>query len=124
VLSPEQDLDSRKPVWDVMQMFWMDIDPADEIEIAAKVCAESKYTIEELQLIFLCEVKPAVAFNLYSGVAPEWAGFEIGWLTNRILKSHKFGKRLPWRIVNGYSYKWWGQLETAIIRLRVGSSTA
>jgi hypothetical protein len=30
-------------------MFWMDIDPSEEIEGVARVCASSKYSIAELE---------------------------------------------------------------------------
>lgn len=69
--SPAEDIESRKPIWDAMQMLWMDIDPADEIESTANVCAWSTYTIDELKAIFLNEVRPAVSFNLYLRPAPE-----------------------------------------------------
>jgi hypothetical protein len=101
-----------------MQMFWMDTDPAFEITPAAKTCASSKYSIEELKLIFMNEVRPAVQFNLYAGPVPEWTGFELEWLTQRILKKHRFGKSLPLRLLNPYSYGWWYKLENAITKER------
>lgn len=118
MLQPADDLDARAPVWDQMQMFWMDIDPAFEIEATARVCAESKYSIEELKQIFLNEVRPAVSFNLYSGPAPEWTGFELKWLSDRVLKTHRFGRRLPFKILHPYAYSWWTKLELAIEKQR------
>lgn len=118
VLPPDKDLEARLPVWDSMQMFWMDVDPLDEIHGAAKVCAASKYSIGELKAIFLNEVRPAVSFNLHSGPAPEWTGFKPEWLAQRILRVHKFNKRLPFRWLNPYAYAWWERLESAVQQVR------
>ena len=101
-----------------MQMFWMDIDPADEIEGTATVCAESSYSIDELKAIFLNEVRPAVSFNMYAGPAPEWTGFDLDWLVNKIIKVNRFGKSLPMPFFHKYAYGWWQKLEIAIIEKR------
>ena len=124
MLRPADDLEARAPIWDQMQMFWMDTDPAFEIEETARVCATSKYSIEELKQIFLNEVRPAVSFNLYSGLAPEWTGFELKWLSDRILKTHRHGRRLPFKILNSYAYSWWAKLEVAIEKERQRVSIA
>jgi hypothetical protein len=97
MLPPDQDEDDRRPIWDMLQMFWMDTDPSDWLRSSAEVCAHSKYSLSEIEAIFWNEVRPAVGFNLYSGVAPEWAGFEIGWLSKRILQKNRFGRRLPFK---------------------------
>jgi hypothetical protein len=75
-------------------MFWMDTDPEQELESAARICARSKYSIAEIEQIFWNEVRPAVRFNLQS-IAGEWTGFEIGWLSQRILETHRFGRKPP-----------------------------
>lgn len=124
MLPPDKDLESRLPIWDSMQMFWMDIDPMNEIPGAAKICAASKYSIEELQAIFLNEVRPAVSFNLYSGPAPEWTGFKLEWLSSRILRAHNFGKRPPFKWFNKYAFKWWVLLESAILQERQNGQSA
>lgn len=121
MLAPEDDLEARRPLWDLMQMFWMDTDLAREVAATAQACADSKYTVAELKRIFLNEVRPAVSFNLVSGPAPEWAGFESGWLVARILKVHRFHKRLPMKLLHPYAYKWWGELERDIMRRRAGT---
>jgi len=122
MLPPQEDLDARAPLWDVMQMFWMDTDPEYEVAVTAQTCAESKYSIAELKRIFLNEVRPAVSFNLYAGPAPEWTGFELEWLKDRILKAHRFHKPLPLRIFHRYAYNWWGKLEGEIIKRRTHTS--
>jgi len=93
--TPEPDLDDRRAIGDAMQMFWMDTDPAYELDFIAKVCSQSSYSLGELEAIFWNEVRSAVSFNLFCLPAPEWAGIEIGWLTERILRKHRFGGRLP-----------------------------
>jgi hypothetical protein len=115
---PDRDLEDRKVIWDVMQNFWMDTDPAMLLPQVVEVCAASKYSIDELELIYWNEVRPAVAFNLWMIPAPEWAGFEIGWLTERILKKHRFGKPLPWKWLHRDAEAWWSRLRAAIIARR------
>jgi hypothetical protein len=115
---PAEDIESRRPVWEVMQMFWMDTDPADILSDIAKVCVESPYTIEELERIFWNEVRPAVSFNLLDWPAPEWQGFDIDWLTTRILDVNRFGKKLPIRWLPSYSKNWWRRLSKAISELK------
>jgi hypothetical protein len=117
MLPPEQDLANRRPVWDVLQMFWMDTDPEEELENAARTCARSKYSLAEIEQIFWNEVRPAVRFNLRS-VAGEWRGFEIGWLSERILETHRFGHRLPFRFLHRQDNAWLKRLKFAIEQMR------
>jgi len=37
----QQDLKDRHPLWDELQMFWMDTDPAIFLKGAAQACARS-----------------------------------------------------------------------------------
>lgn len=111
---PSNDIEDRKPIWDAMQMFWMDTDPSLFLDSTAEVCSKSKYSIEELSLIYWNEVRPAVSFNMLLFPAPEWAGFEINWLIERILKKHKYGRRLPIFRLHPYSNSWWNKLKRKI----------
>jgi hypothetical protein len=115
---PDLDIDDRQAIWDFMQNFWMDTDPGILLPRVAEVCAASKYSLVELEAIYWNEVRPAVSFNLFMLPAPEWAGFEITWLTNRILKKHRFGKRLPIKWLDPYANNWWKKLAVAIISER------
>ncbi|MCB1559971.1 MAG: hypothetical protein KDI75_02530 [Xanthomonadales bacterium] len=115
---PALDLIDRSVIWDHMQMLWMDVDPAREVEGLARICARSKYSMSELEAIFWNEVRPAVSFNMTLLPAPEWTGFEIEWLKTRILEKHRFGARLPWKFLHPYSSMWWFQLRHAIQTLR------
>ncbi|HSX61884.1 MAG TPA: hypothetical protein VLF18_16965 [Tahibacter sp.] len=114
---PADDLDARSRIWDQMQYFWMDTDPACLLPQIARVCAESAYSIEELEAIFWNEVRPAVAFNLLSA-APEWRGFEIQSLQRRILAKHRYGRPLPWRRLHADARKDWESLRAAVAALR------
>ncbi|WP_446808191.1 DUF7079 family protein [Methylomonas sp. 2BW1-5-20] len=122
MLPPNQDITARQPIWDAMQMLWMDVDPDYEIPGIAKICAQSEYSLSELQAIFLNEVRPAVSFNLRYTVTPEWKGFNLDWLTGRILATHKFGKPLPSRWFHRHVYKSWKSLEIAIKLERTADS--
>jgi hypothetical protein len=115
---PADDLDDRSRLWDQLQYFWMDTDPAVLLPHVARVCAESKYTLDELEAIFWNEVRPAVAFNLRIPTAPEWAGFDLEWLTARVLATHRYGRPLPWRWLYREDRAWWDRLAEAIRRLR------
>jgi hypothetical protein len=66
MLPPEQDEEDRRPIWDTLQMFWMDTDPEDFLRSSAEICARSKYSISEIEAIYWNEVRPAVGANLYS----------------------------------------------------------
>ena len=117
MLPPDQDESDRRPIWDQLQMFWMDTDPEFFLKGAAEVCARSKYSLSEIEEIFWNEVRPAVKFNLLS-VAGEWRGFEIGWLSQRILQEHRFGRRLPIKLLHPDSKLWWLKLLAEIERVR------
>jgi len=103
-----------------MQMFWMDTDPDLVLPDAAVTCAASPYSLPELRAIYWNEVFPAVRFNMWWLPAPEWRGFELDWLAERILKRNRFGRRLPYGWLHRYSQAWWQRLETAIVEIREG----
>ena len=115
---PAEDMDDRARVWDSLQDFWMDTDPSILLPEIARVCAKSKYTLEELEAIFWNEVRPAVSFNMGMLRAPEWAGFEIEWLKKRVLLKSRFGKPLPWKWLHPYASRWWRRLESEIVQRR------
>ncbi len=117
MLPPDQDLADRRPIWDALQMFWMDTDPDLFLETAARVCARSKYSLHEIEAIFWNEVRPAVKFNLMS-IAGEWTGFDLEWLTQRILKVHRYGEVPPSPLPDRDAQSWWDRLRDAINSLR------
>lgn len=115
---PADDLDARAPVWDALQYFWMDTDPVPLLPSIARTCAASPYSIAELEAIYWNEVRPAVAANLRIPTAPEWAGFDLDWLTTRILQTHRYGRPLPWRWLRPHARGWWEALRVLIEALR------
>ncbi len=115
---PGEDIEERSIVWDYMQNFWMDTDPGILLPEVARVCAESKYSLAELEAIFWNEVRPAVSFNMAMLPAPEWAGFELEWLKTRVLKKQRFGRPLPRKWLHPYSGSWWRKLQQAIVARR------
>lgn len=118
VKHPADDVDDRSRVWDALQYFWMDTDPAELLPDIARTCAGSKYSTAELEAIFWNEIRPAVAFNLRIPTAPEWAGFDRDWLIARVLATHRFGKPLPWRWLHRDTRHWWERLRAAVEALR------
>ena len=117
MMRPDEDIEARKPIWDSLQMIFMDTDPSLFLADMARTCAASKYSIEELKEILFREVFPACRFNLFMIPAPEWAGFEIGSLSERILNKQRHGKRVPF-VLQRYTAQWWNKLEPEIRALR------
>ncbi len=113
------DLSARKPVWNMLQMFYMDTDPWILMERIVQVCGDSPYTIEELREILFKEILPACRWNIYP-VAPEWTGYPIEWLSKRIMKKHRHGKWRP--LLFGYvsTLIWWKRLEPRVRAHREG----
>ena len=93
-------------------MIYMDTDPALFLDPMASVCAASPYSLGELEDILFQEVLPSLRFNLFS-MAGDWEGYEVGWLTKRILEKHRFGRRRPflWR---RYTKRWWARLSPMV----------
>lgn len=120
MLPPEQDQADRRPIWDALQTFWMDSDPNLDLTRVAELCANSKYSLSEIEEIYWNEVRPAVRFNLFS-VAGEWAGFDIDWLAQRIVRVHRFGKRLPTKVLHPHSALWWQRLSSEVRRMKMSS---
>jgi len=120
----EQDLPCRQPVWEALQMFYMDTNRSHELPRVAQVCAESPYTVAELRSILFSEVFPACRSNLspLTWPAPEWAGFDRDWLTDRVLLKHRHGKR---PLVMGWLHTayWWARLRPKILALREGGAS-
>jgi hypothetical protein len=114
---PKDDVPARTPVWDCLQMFFMDTDPALCLDHMAEVCAQSPYSILEIREILFNEVLPACRFNMFMFPAPEWAGFATAWLVQRVLKKQRFGRRQP-IFLRGYTTRWWARLEPLIAERR------
>ena len=80
-----QDLSARRPVWEALSDMFLDTDVSLSREWRIARLAQSPYSIEELEWILRNEVYPICKYNLLS-VAGEWAGFDPGWLEERILR--------------------------------------
>jgi hypothetical protein len=119
---PREDMEHRGVIWDYMQNFWMDTDPYILLPEVARICAESEYSLQELEAIYWNEVRPAVSFNMLMLPAPEWAGFEIEWLKARVLEKHRYGLPLPRKWLHPYSSSWWHKLSSAVALLRNSAS--
>jgi hypothetical protein len=114
---PEADLEARTPVWDALQIIYMDTDPGIFLGSMAEVCGRSPYTLAEIEVILFNEVLPACRFNMFAGPAPAWAGFETSWLVQRVLRNHRFGRRRP-LVLRLYTAGWWRRLAPLIAATR------
>ncbi|SFN90771.1 hypothetical protein SAMN05660284_02498 [Formivibrio citricus] len=90
---PHEDVEFRMPVWQALGEFFLDNEP--NLEYVARVCAESPYSLGELDQILFNEVWPALSPNLAS-MAGEWAGWDREWLTKRVLEKYKTGSSRVW----------------------------
>jgi hypothetical protein len=104
---PELDVDRRFRVWDAMSEMYLDNELTERnIEWIAKVCADSPYTLRELDQIMFCEVWPVLASNLLSYVG-EWRGFDAEWLKRTILEKCRTTYLLPWWMNPIKLIFWW-----------------
>jgi hypothetical protein len=82
----EEEITDRLPVWEAIAELWLDVEMRDsEIKYVAQRLAQSKYSMAELEGIYLYEVAPVVHLNL-RGKEGEQASFPIEWLRDEILK--------------------------------------
>lgn len=111
--APELDLANRVPIWDAMQMLFMDTDPEDWLQHIADVCAASAYSMEELEAILFNEVLPACRSNLFILPGGEWRGFAPEALQQMVLQKHRFGRRKP-LLLRHYTAEFWRELKPMI----------
>jgi hypothetical protein len=82
-----EDLVRRRPVWGAMSDLFLDTEIDESFNrFIARSIIESGYTREELHHILWEEVFPVIEWNLRNP-AGVWAGFDLGWLQERILGS-------------------------------------
>ncbi|SOD54994.1 DUF7079 family protein [Pseudoxanthomonas wuyuanensis] len=109
----------RRPVWQALSDLYLDTDVDALHARVARVLAQSPYSLDVLWRILRDEVHPALRYNL-SGVAGEWAGFDPGWLADRIVRRLA---RPRWRrpfgcLFCGYPRQQWRILAPLIQRER------
>jgi hypothetical protein len=101
-MTPEE-IAIRRPVWVAMSDLFLDTDVSLFHEHIARVCAESRFTIGQLESIFNDEVAPLVGSNLLS-VAGEWAAFDEEWLVSQI--EERLDRKWPLPSMNPAAGKW------------------
>ncbi len=115
----------REKVWVALSDLFLDTDVSLSYDYISRVCADSSFSIQELEDILENEVAPVCAINLLS-VAGEWAGFDEEWLFKSITqyKNKRRGyigrifKRLYQRNYHGGLQADWSVIEQKIIRRR------
>lgn len=73
------------PVWDALSSLFLDTDISLERSWRARILAQSPYSIAELEEILTEEVRPVCWWNMLA-VAGPWAGFDLEWLRDSILR--------------------------------------
>jgi len=95
----EEDLDSRRPVWQALSTLFLDTDTSLLREYRSKLLARSPYSLPELEQILRDEVFPVCSWNSLS-IAGEWAGFDPAWLEQQIMRRVRRPPR--WRMGVGH----------------------
>lgn len=90
-----------------MSELYLDTDdlPFDDV---ARICAESKFSLSELEAILFEEVHPVLSPNL-SGFGFVWTGFDQEWLCERIQSARrpvKFGGVRLHKWLRSRTYPW------------------
>lgn len=115
---PEEDLENRRVIWDAMHLLWLDTD-VDEFyfQDVAIACANSPYSLDELEKIYWSEVYTCMRHNLW-GIAGEWQPCESNSLAREILKRHRFGKTIWFKQQRKYAFEYWKSLSDAVALMR------
>jgi len=118
----DAELLARQPIWAALSELYLDNDDRP-FDVVANICAESVFSLDELEKILFEEVHPVLSGNL-SPAGFVWAGFDQEWLRQRIQSE------LPVRVLgNAPIQKWlrrwlypWRHLRKRIIERRALSS--
>ncbi len=101
----------------------MDTDVIMSYDAISRSCAKTKYSLDELKKILFNEVLPALMFNMYAFPAPEWLGFTIDCLVERILHKHQFGHPKPW-LLRRYTEQHWQMIKPSIVAIQSTKNTS
>jgi len=78
----------RVAVWEALAEHFLDTETRHHIPRTALECVQAGLSPEEARAVWHCEVWPALSFNLVDP-AGEWAGWNRGWLVQRVLEKRK-----------------------------------
>jgi hypothetical protein len=120
---PNEDIANRTPLWMAMSNFYLDNELTEnDIQYIAKTCAESPYTMKEIERIMFTEVWPAFVQNLLS-VAGEWAGWDQDFVQQRVLEYYKPRIYFSWRFnpAKRFFCSRWMEVENGISMFRKNS---
>ena len=87
LFSHAEEAGERLAVWQSIACLWLAQELGEhELQIIARILAQSSYDWSELQRIYLYEVAPAVHTNLRTG-GGVWGAFDTQWLKGAIMKN-------------------------------------
>lgn len=95
----------RREVWIALSDLFLDTDVRLSFAYIARVAAESKYSLEELEAICRDEVAPIVESNLLE-IAGDWAGFPEDWLVGSITRRLAEKPPKPYRMETDALDQW------------------
>jgi hypothetical protein len=117
----EAEIEERLPVWEVLSEFFLDTElRSDDYERIARALAATAYSEAEIEGILIGEVYPVCKWNLLT-VAGEWAGFDAGWLKEKI--APYYGKRPRLRFLFLPMHHWmyarhWTKVKARMLEIR------
>lgn len=113
-------IQSRLPIWRALADLYLDtwFDPAHYDRIAGELMLSGQ-SRNDLESIFLTEVTPAFAPNLFLDIAGEWAGWHDEIICETIGECLVKGanRLLPKRQVRDYARGEWNKVVAALDRL-------
>ncbi len=116
--SAEQ-IEERLPVWESLSEFFLDTElQPDDHERIARTLAATRFGIDELDSILIGEVCPVCKWNLLA-IAGEWAGFDSGWLKEKL--TPYYGKRPRLRFLYVIRHRWMYERQWRKIRARISA---
>lgn len=80
----DTELAKRKKVWSALSNLFLDTDVTLSEESVVRELASSPYDIDTLETILEREVSPVCKWNVFWW---EWAGFDVEWLAENILRN-------------------------------------
>lgn len=120
MISAREDVEHRFPIWKACSDFFIDNELNEcDINHIVNVCADSKYTMRELEKIMFLEVWPAFIINLFS-VAGNWTGWSDEYIKERVLAKYRFRLYFSWRLnpIKRFYCSRWEEVELRIKDLR------
>jgi hypothetical protein len=119
-----EDLERRRPVWEVLSWLFLDteLDDGSYTQIA-QVLRQSNYSLDELREILYRDLHPVLVWNMMP-IAGEWRGFDLDALEARIREnSSRWWPGFPFTLITrGMIREPWQRVCMELDRLARGAT--